>query len=81
MVSQQNLKILVLLVVAQWVQEFSMAAMNAGYNVIMIEQNQGAIDKALEKINSTYERNVKLGRITSDQKQQNNESFFLLPLI
>ena len=48
----------------------SMAAMNAGYNVIMIEQNQGAIDKALEKINSTYERNVKLGRITSDQKQQ-----------
>ena len=48
----------------------SMAAMNAGYNVIMIEQNQGAIDKALEKINSTYERNVKLGRITSGQKQQ-----------
>ena len=48
----------------------SMAAMNAGYNVIMIEQNQGAIDKALEKINSTYERNVKLGRITSDQKKQ-----------
>ena len=40
------------------------------YNVIMIEQNQGAIDKALEKINSTYERNVKLGRITSGQKQQ-----------
>ena len=48
----------------------SMAAMNAGYNVIMIEQNQSAINKALEKINSTYERNVKLGRITSNQKQQ-----------
>ena len=48
----------------------SMAAMNAGYSVIMIEQNQEAIDKALKKINSTYERNLKLGRISTDQKQQ-----------
>jgi 3-hydroxyacyl-CoA dehydrogenase len=48
----------------------SMAAMNAGYSVIMIEQNQEAIDKALKKINSTYERNLKLGRISTDQKQK-----------
>ena len=48
----------------------SMAAMNAGYSVIMIEQNQEAIDKALKKINSTYDRNLKLGRISTDQKQQ-----------
>ena len=36
----------------------------------MIEQNQEAIDKALKKINATYERNVKLGRISTDQKKQ-----------
>ena len=48
----------------------SMAAMNAGFDVIMIEQNQEAIKKALDKINSTYERNVKLGRMTPDQKNQ-----------
>ncbi len=48
----------------------SMAAMNAGFDVIMIEQNQEAIEKALNKINSTYDRNVKLGRMTTDQKNQ-----------
>ena len=48
----------------------SMAAMNAGFEVIMIEQNQEAIKKALDKIDSTYERNVKLGRMTADQKNQ-----------
>ena len=48
----------------------SMAAMNAGFEVIMIEQNQEAIKKALDKIDSTYERNVKLGRTTADQKNQ-----------
>ena len=48
----------------------SMAAMNAGFEVIMIEQNQEAIKKAYDKINSTYERNVKLGRMTPDQKSQ-----------
>jgi len=48
----------------------SMAAMNAGLDVIMIEQNQEAIEKALKKINSTYDRNVKLGRMTTDQKNQ-----------
>ena len=48
----------------------SMAAMNAGFEVIMIEQNQEAIEKALDKIDSTYERNVKLGRMTADQKNQ-----------
>ena len=46
----------------------SMAAMNAGFNVIMIEQNQEAIKKAYDKINSTYDRNVKLGRMTTEQK-------------
>ena len=53
----------------------SMAAMNAGFEVIMIEQNQEAIKKALDKINSTYERNVKLGRMTADQKDQIMELF------
>ena len=53
----------------------SMAAMNAGFEVIMIEQNQEAIKKALDKIDSTYERNVKLGRMTADQKDQIMELF------
>ena len=53
----------------------SMAAMNAGFEVIMIEQNQEAIEKALDKIDSTYERNVKLGRMTADQKDQIMELF------
>ena len=48
----------------------SMAAMNAGFDVIMIEQNQEAIKKAFDKINSTYDRNVNLGRMTTDQKNQ-----------
>ena len=48
----------------------SMAAMNAGFDVIMIEQNQEAIKKAFDKINSTYDRNVNLGRMTTDQKSQ-----------
>ena len=48
----------------------SMAAMNAGFSVIMIEQNDEAIEKANEKINATYERNVRLGRITTEQKKQ-----------
>ncbi len=48
----------------------SMAAMNAGFDVIMIEQNQEAIKKAFNKINSTYDRNVNLGRMTTDQKSQ-----------
>ena len=43
--------------VAQWVLEF-MAAMNAGFNVIMIEQNDEAIQKAKAKITSTYDRSV-----------------------
>ena len=53
----------------------SMAAMNAGFEVIMIEQNQEAIKKAVDKIDSTYERNVKLGRMTADQKDQIMELF------
>ena len=53
----------------------SMAAMNAGFEVIMIEQNQEAIKKALDKIDSTYKRNVKLGRMTADQKDQIMELF------
>ena len=48
----------------------SMAAMNAGFSVIMIEQNDEAIEKANAKINATYERNVRLGRITTEQKKQ-----------
>ena len=47
----------------------SMAAMNAGFEVIMVEQNDEAIQKAKAKINSTYERSVKLNRITTEQKQ------------
>ena len=46
----------------------SMAAMNAGFDVIMIEQNDEAIQKAKAKINSTYDRSVKLNRITTEQK-------------
>ena len=46
----------------------SMAAMNAGFDVIMIEQNNEAIQKAKAKINSTYDRSVKLNRITTEQK-------------
>jgi 3-hydroxyacyl-CoA dehydrogenase len=49
--------------------------MNAGFEVIMIEQNQEAIKKSLDKIDSTYERNVKLGRMTADQKDQIMELF------
>ena len=48
----------------------SMAAMNAGFSVIMIEQNDESIEKANAKINATYERNVRLGRITTEQKKQ-----------
>ncbi len=48
----------------------SMAAMNAGFSVVMIEQNDEAIEKALTKINATYDRNVKLGRISSEQKNK-----------
>jgi len=48
----------------------SMAAMNAGFDVIMVEQNDDAIQKAKAKINSTYDRSVKLNRISTEQKQQ-----------
>jgi len=54
----------------------SMAAMNAGFSVIMIEQNDEAIEKANAKINATYERNVRLGRITTEQKKTDNELVF-----
>ncbi len=53
----------------------SMAAMNAGFNVIMIEQNDEAIQKAKAKINSTYERSVKLNRITTEQKNKTMDMF------
>ena len=53
----------------------SMAAMNAGFNVIMIEQNDEAIQKAKEKINSTYDRSVKLNRITTEQKNRTMDMF------
>ena len=46
----------------------SMAAMNAGLDVIMIEQNDEAIEKAKTKMNATYDRNVKLNRINNEQK-------------
>ena len=48
----------------------SMAAMNAGFDVIMVEQNDDAIQKAKAKINSTYDRSVKLNRISTEQKQK-----------
>jgi len=53
----------------------SMAAMNAGFNVIMIEQNDEAIQKAKAKINSTYDRSVKLNRITTEQKNKTMDMF------
>mgnify|MGYP000117604113 FL=1 len=53
----------------------SMAAMNAGFNVIMIEQNDEAIQKAKAKINSTYDRSVKLNRITNEQKNKTMDMF------
>ena len=53
----------------------SMAAMNAGFDVIMVEQNDEAIQKAKAKINSTYDRSVKLNRITTEQKNKTMEMF------
>ena len=53
----------------------SMAAMNAGFNVIMIEQNDEAIQKAKAKITSTYDRSVKLNRITNEQKNKTMDMF------
>ena len=53
----------------------SMAAMNAGFDVIMVEQNDEAIQKAKAKINSTYDRSVKLNRITNEQKNKTIEMF------
>ena len=53
----------------------SMAAMNAGFDVIMLEQNDKAIEKAKTKINSTYDRSVKLNRITTEQKQKTIDMF------
>jgi len=53
----------------------SMAAMNAGFNVIMIEQNDEAIQKAKAKIISTYDRSVKLNRITTEQKNKTMDMF------
>ena len=48
----------------------SMAALNSGFSVIMIEQDEQGINKALEKINSTYERSVSLGRISANEKER-----------
>ena len=53
----------------------SMAAINAGFNVIMIEQNDEAIQKAKAKITSTYDRSVKLNRITTEQKNKTMDMF------
>ena len=53
----------------------SMAAMNAGFDVIMIEQNDEAIQKAKAKIISTYDRSVKLNRITTEQKNKTMDMF------
>ena len=53
----------------------SMAAINAGFDVIMVEQNDEAIQKAKAKINSTYDRSVKLNRITNEQKNKTMEMF------
>ncbi len=53
----------------------SMAAMNAGFDVIMIEQNDEAIQKAKAKITSTYDRSVKLNRITTEQKNKTMDMF------
>ena len=54
--------------VALWALNFY-GCMNAGFNVIMIEQNDEAIQKAKAKINSTYDRSVKLNRITIEQNK------------
>ena len=53
----------------------TMAAMNAGFDVIMVEQNDKAIQKARAKINSTYDRSVKLNRITNEQKNKTMDMF------
>ena len=42
----------------------SMAALNSGFSVVMIEQDQNGLEKAFEKIAGTYDRNINLGRIT-----------------
>ena len=45
------------------------------FDVIMIEQNDEAIQKAKAKINSTYDRSVKLNRITTEQKNKTMDMF------
>ena len=46
----------------------SMAALNSGFSVVMIEQDQNGLDKAFEKIVGTYDRNINLGRMSNNDK-------------
>ena len=46
----------------------SMAALNSGFSVVMIEQDQNGLEKAFEKIAGTYDRNINLGRMSNNDK-------------
>ena len=48
----------------------SMAALNAGLSVIMVERDEELIKKSFIKIESTYQRNVDLGRISLEEKNK-----------
>ena len=48
----------------------SMAALNAGLSVIMVERDEELIKKSFKKIESTYQRNVDLGRISLEEKNK-----------
>ena len=48
----------------------SMAALNAGLSVVMVERDEELIKKSFKKIENTYQRNVDLGRISLDEKNK-----------
>ena len=48
----------------------SMAALNAGLSVVMVERDEELIKKSFKKIENTYQRNVDLGRITLEEKNK-----------
>ena len=48
----------------------SMAVLNAGLSVIMVERDEELIKKSFIKIESTYQRNVDLGRISLEEKNK-----------
>ena len=48
----------------------SMAALNAGLSVIMVERDEELIEKSFKKIERTFQRNVDLGGISLEEKNK-----------